>query len=368
MPTLLLYIFVAVIVIQFFYFLYFFRRFAYHKTSPKQEFSYPVSVIFFIKNQAGLLKKHLPLYLAQDYPDFEIVLINYDSYDESLDIIEGFEARDKRIKIVNVKNNEAFWGKKKYALTLGIKAASHEHLIFTEIECQPVSDNWIRELSSGFSEVRTIVIGYTAYEKIKKSFLNALVRFENLTTFSQRFSYQICNIPISGNGKNLAYHKKEFFRNNGFIDHINIRNGEDQLFINQAADKKNTSFVYSKESFTISEAVKLFDEWIDNKKAEYALIKKYKTTHKALIHIFYLSQLLLYTLIIPLLILKVNTPVVIGLFLLRWIVAYGIYIPITKKFGETSLLWLFPLYEIFLIFFQFLIFISNIISKPNNWR
>ncbi|ETN96840.1 glycosyltransferase [Zhouia amylolytica] len=369
MPAPLLYAFVAVIAIQIFYLLFFFRRFAFHKeTAAKKESVPAISIIIFIKNQAEDLKENLPYILSQNYPEFELVLINYDSYDDSLDIMESFADKYPQIKIVNVKNNEAFWGKKKYALTLGIKAAKYNHLVFTEINCKPDSDHWLLEIASKFDSEKTIILGYSAFKKIKKSLLNAFIRFENLVATTHRFSYLLSGIPVSGNGKNLAYHKDEFFNNSGFINHIDISNGEDQLFINQAATSKNTSLIYSKDSFTESISTDSFETWIDHKKSEYALIKKYKSKHRALINIYYTSQLLFIPLAILLIILQYKIPVVIGLILLRWIIVYSIYIPIAKKLEETSLLWALPFYEILLIFFQFLIFISNIISKPTNWR
>lgn len=83
---------------------------------------YRVSVLICAKNEAENLEKNLPYILEQEYQNFQIVLINDASIDNTLKVMESFAHRDSRIKIVDVRNNEAFWGKKKYALTLGIKS------------------------------------------------------------------------------------------------------------------------------------------------------------------------------------------------------------------------------------------------------
>lgn len=87
----------------------------------------PVSVIICAKNEAKNLKTFLPLIITQNYSNFEIVLINDASHDETLQVMEGFSLQHSNIKIVSVKNTEAFWGNKKYALTLGIKASTNDY-------------------------------------------------------------------------------------------------------------------------------------------------------------------------------------------------------------------------------------------------
>ena len=106
------------------------------------------------------------------------MLINDNSHDDTLEIMELFANEHNHVKIVNVAPNKAFLSNKKYALTLGIKAASHEQLLFTDADCIPASKNWIQEMSVLFSESKSIVIGYGAYlskkhSEFKKSFFQS---------------------------------------------------------------------------------------------------------------------------------------------------------------------------------------------------
>ena len=139
-----------------------------------------------------------------------MVLINDASNDETLEVMKKFKENDPRITVVNVQNNEAFWGNKKYALTLGIKAASHEQLLFTDADCIPASKNWIQEMSVLFSESKSksIVIGYGAYLSKKHSFVNLLVRFETLLSAIQYFSYAKLKSTIYGCWKKFSLYKK----------------------------------------------------------------------------------------------------------------------------------------------------------------
>jgi glycosyltransferase involved in cell wall biosynthesis len=220
-----------------YYLLFLAPLFESKKTTNKN--SEPVSVIICAKNEAENLKSYLPKILEQNYtPGYEIVIINDRSTDSIAEVIHTFSQKYSNLKIVNVvpiEGYENFWGHKKHALTLGIKAASHEQLVFTDADCFPSSDTWIEQIASKYSTKKTIVLGYGAYQKTKNSLLNKMIRFETLITAVQYFSYAKLGFPYMGVGRNLAYKKTEFFNVKGFVKHIGIKSGDDDLFINEVA-------------------------------------------------------------------------------------------------------------------------------------
>ena len=116
-------------------------------------------------------------------------------------------------------------------------------------------------MSANFSNKESIVLGYGAYSKIKKSFLNKVVRFETLITAVNYFSFAKFGLPYMGVGRNLAYTKKTFFDANGFIRHIKVRSGDDDLFVNQMATPENTALCFSEGSFTESTPKTTFEDW-----------------------------------------------------------------------------------------------------------
>ena len=364
----LFYSFVTVVVIQVLYYAVLFGSFAFSKSDSKPVKSTPVSIIICAKNEAENIKNFLPTILEQDYPIFEVVLINDSSHDDTLDIFEDFKSRHDNIKIVNVKNIEAFWGNKKYALSLGIKAAKYDHLLFTDADCKPLSNQWITQMSANFSDQSTIVLGYGAYNKIKNSLLNKIIRFETLITATQYFSFAKIGIPYMGVGRNLAYHRDEFFKSNGFIKHMKIRSGDDDLFINEVANSKNTSISTTRESFTTSIPKMSLKDWFKQKRRHVSTAKHYKVKHQFLLALFYITQVLFWTLGISLAITTYLWPFVAGLIIIRFITQYLSLGFSAKKLNELDTILLLPFLEITLIILQFSIFITNKISKPNYWK
>ncbi len=362
------YTFIVVICVQTIYYLGIFSKFAFSKVKTPKPNDLPVSVIICAKNEADNLTHFLPSIIKQDYPNFEIVLINDNSHDETLDVMEHFQQLHNNIKIVNVKNVEAFWGKKKYALTLGIKAAKNEHLLFTDADCKPVSNQWIREMSSHFSDSKAIILGYGAYKRKKGSLLNQLIRFETLLTAMQYFSYACAGIPYMGVGRNLAYKSDTFYKANGFINHMDVYSGDDDLFVNETATSKNTAICASKNSFTMSPPKTNFNAWIRQKRRHISTAGRYKKKHKILLAIFYLSQILFWLLTIILLAFLFNWPIVLGLVGFRLLLQYIVIGKTAQKLNEKGLLPLLPFLEIVLISVQLTIFIQNKISKPHHWK
>ncbi len=282
--------------------------------------------------------------------------------------MNGFKAEYENVKVVNVKSVEAFWGNKKYALTLGIKAATHEILLFTDADCQPQSRHWITEMCSKLNQKQHLVMGFSPYKKIKGSFLNVLIRFETFMTAVQYFSYQLSGQPYMAVGRNLAYSKSLFFEANGFINHIKIKSGDDDLFVNQIATKKNTTICYSKQSFVQSQPKLKFRSWIRQKRRHISTASFYRTKHKVMLGLFYISQILFYVLGILLLLFLFQWETVLLLILLRYIMQYFILYSAAKKLDEKDLLLYLPILECSLIIVQFSIFIHNFISKPKHWK
>lgn len=364
--TVIFYIFVACTVLQILYYL-FFSTFLFSKNKEENTSeNKPVSVIICAKNEAENLKDFLPFVINQNYPDFEIVLINDDSTDETLEIMEKFAQKHKKIKLVDVKNIEAFWGNKKYALTLGIKAAKHNYLLFTDADCKPSSKNWITEMVTQFTDEKQIVLGYGKYIQ-ENTLVNVLVRYETLLTAIQYFSYAKSGSPYMAVGRNLAYHKKEFYKVKGFINHIHLKSGDDDLFIQDASNKENTTIQTNSKSFTLSKAPGSFKEWFRQKRRHISTAKHYKLKHKLLLGLFFLSKFLFLVLSITcFLILAWQTvlPFVISYYLVMCIVV-GLS---SRKLKEKQLIYVLPFLEIGLVLFQFSIFITNTFLKPTHWK
>jgi len=361
-------IFIAVVVIQFLYYILVFGKFSFAKPQTNTPKRIPISVIVCAKNEEENVKRFVPLLAEQDYATFEIVLIDDASSDDTLELFEAFEKQYSNIKLVKVENNEAFWGNKKFALTLGIKAAKYDYLLFTDADCQPASKDWITTMSSQFAMNKNIVLGYGAYHKIPSSFLNKIIRFETLLTATQYFGWAKIGKPYMGVGRNMAYRRDEFFKVRGFMDHMKIRSGDDDLFINQAATAENTAICYSPEGFTYSEPKTRFKDWFTQKRRHASTAKHYKMFDRNQLGLYYLTQFLFVLLSIVLLAFQYQWIAVVSMIGFRYLFSWLSLGFAAGKLKEKDVMYWFPIIELILILTQLNVFIANTFSKPVHWK
>ena len=366
--NILLVSFIVIVSIQIIYYLFIFGSFSFGKIALGNASSAPVSIIVCAKNEAENIKNYFPLLINQKYPEFEIVLIDDASNDETLELFEEYEKQYSNVKLVKVQNNETFWGNKKYALTLGIKVAKYKQLLFIDADCKPASSEWISNMSRNFTHKKTIILGYGAYNKTKNSFLNKLIRFETLMTAVQYFSWAKIGLPYMGVGRNLAYNSDEFYKVNGFIDHMKIRSGDDDLFVNQASTKENTTICIEPNSFTYSNAKTSFSEWINQKRRHISTAKYYKSFDKFQLGLFYFTQL--FTIILGVILVITNHQLILvtALISFRYMIAWTSIGFSASKLKEKDVLYWYPFIELILIFTQLYLFFINLFSKPKHWK
>lgn len=365
----LLITFCIVIIIQLYFYLFLFRKYTRYKPSTNTAPEKGVSIIIAAKNEAAPLPGLLSSLALQEYPLFEIILVDDASSDATRSQMKSFKEQQGNsafsVKILSVKSEDSKG--KKNAVSLGIEAARYEFLLLTDADCSPISPQWIRFMSQSFDEKNDIVLGYGAYDKINNSWLNKLIRFETVLTAVQYFSYALNGKPYMGVGRNLAYKKTLFKRANGFSDHAHIKSGDDDLFISQVANAKNITICDSPASFTSSRPHEKFSQWLRQKRRHITTASHYKKHIKRSLGLFYISQWLFYTLMTIALVSNTYVEIIILLGLLRFISWYSIMYTTCTRLQEKDL-WAFgPLYEISIIFIQLYIFFRNIISPPKYW-
>ena len=354
--------------IQLFYYLFFFLRLAIFKTRPKTiSQTHPVSVIICARDEAANLVKNLPGALVQEYKTtHEVIVVNDNSLDESKYILEEYQREFKQLQLVELKQEARFIPGKKFPLSIGIKTAKHEIVLLTDADCVPASEFWIEKMQNGFNDGIEIVLGYGAMHK-KKGFFNKIVRWETFHTALQYLSFAKAGMAYMGVGRNLSYKKSVFFRHKGFSAHNHVPGGDDDLFINNAATKKNTNIVIDKDSFTLSEPSSNWKQWIRQKKRHYTTSKYYKPLHKFLLGLYAFSLFLFYPLFFVSLFLF-SWKLTLIPFGVRFIVQAFVIFKTAKKLDERDLFPWFVFFDVWM-FFYYLFFATSIFKKPaKKWK
>jgi glycosyltransferase involved in cell wall biosynthesis len=367
------FIFVVSFAVQIIYYWGIFSRLAFYKKrsevrGQKSDLQLrPVSVVIAAKNEYENLQENLPLILEQDYPDFEVVLVNDCSDDDTDYLLKVLSEKYDRLKVVNIVNNVNFFSGKKFPLSMGIKSAKNDILLLTDADCRPASNKWIYEMQSNYGGNTSVVLGYGTYA-VKKGLINKLIRYDTFRIAIEFFSYALSGFPYMGVGRNLSYTKTLFYENKGFTSHYTIRSGDDDLFINKVANKKNTRIEISHGSHTVSEPKPNFSSWMKQKKRHLSTGMHYRFKHKLLLGLFSLSRFLFLASFTVLVIFSYEIFIVIGLLTFRLSSQLIINKLCINKLNERNLLLLSPVFELLLMFLNFFFWFSNLIFKSDKWK
>lgn len=343
----LLYLFFAAAFIQVLYYIFFYSRVYWFKKKDitTQTFKEPVSIIIAAHNEADNLQRFLPSILEQNYPNFEVIVINDRSGDNTDTIIAQFKEKYPHLRSSFISVNSKITYGKKLAVTIGIKAAKYNNILLTDADCQATSKNWIQTMAQYF-ETKDIILGYGPYLE-KKSFINKLIRFDTLFIAIQYFSFAKAGIPYMGVGRNLAYKKEVFIKNKGLSSHSHIKSGDDDLFISEVSRANNTTISIKPESFIHSEPKDSFRNWAIQKSRHFTTFNNYKGFHKVLLTSEVLTRVIFYILFFALIYTQFNNYLFIGIASLRFLLFISTLVYSTYLFKERNI-------SFFIILFDFI--------------
>ncbi len=314
----------------------------------------PVSVIICARDEEENLTHNIPLIMSQDYPDYEVIVVNDASTDTTDEVVAQFMTKYSNLRTTYVPGNAKFIDSKKFALTLGIKAATNDILIFTDADCAPASNNWLCNIVRNFDDKTDIVLGYGAYDN-KKGFLNWLQVYDTLFIGLQYFNYSLAGKTYMGVGRNLAYRKSLFMNSKGFSKHLDIQSGDDDLFIMEVSTQNNTKVEFQSGSKTISEPKPTLHQWFRQKERHLSTGPYYKSSTKMLLGSELAFRVLFYLGMIASLVIGncITTSAIAACFLIRYITQYIIINKTATIFGERH-------YYIGILFLDIIIPLTNL--------
>lgn len=359
--------FIFAVCIQVFYYLFFYSRLAFYKNSKTSQLKPPVSIVIAARNEFDNLSNNLPIILEQDYPEFEVIVVNDGSWDDTPSLLSEFSKRYPKLKVVYRQENDHFDGGKKLAILLGIKGAEYNRLLFTDADCKPKSRNWIANMMEHRHNDDSIVLGYSPYKR-HKGILNALIRFDNWMSGLNYVSFTLAKTPYMGVGRNLSYTKDRFYEVGGFKKHYHIKSGDDDLFVNQAAKSNNTFVCLSQDSIVETIAEKDWKSYWRQKKRHLSTSWSYKWHQKFLLAIHPLSTIIFFVSSILLLVFHTWMYIVLGAFIARILLQIFIFSRSSRWLGQKDLVPFAPFLEILVIAMSGFVHIANLSAKQTKWR
>lgn len=318
----------------------------------------PVSVLVCAHNACTELIKLVPAIMNQKYPEFELLIVDDGSTDQTINHVRDFQKKWQNLRLVHLPKTVPG---KKAALTQGVGHSKYELILLTDADCIPRGDFWIASMVNRMDENKDIVLGYSPYFR-KEGLLNRFIRFETCLNGIQYLSSALKGFTYMGVGRNLLYRKRMFDPD---LFRPELPYGDDDLLISNLSRSANVAVCTDPGSLVYSEPKVSWLAYFRQRRRHYAASASYRPAHKFLLGIYHLCFILSF-LLIPWIMCSAYLPWLACIFLCRLLCVWIIFARSARKLGESDLLVWFPVLE-FIYFLWLLAQSPYLLRPPKNW-
>ncbi len=359
-------IMVGAIVVLLFFHLVMFARLAFGNLEVEPVRDLPISVVICARSEARTLESLIPLVMQQDHKEFEVVVVNDRSEDDTWEVLQWMKPLYPRLRPVNIQADEKFNYGKKLALGVGVRAAKYPHVLLTDTDCVPAGNDWISTMAAGFNNGKQIVVGHSPYA-YQPGLANILERYDGTMKTLQYMSFAMAGFPYMGVGRNLGYTGELFFRAKGAKRHGHLMSGDDDLFINEVARANNTAVVADPRAVMATRPTLDLGIWLRRKRRHYTTASHYRFGHQVLLILLPLARTLFWMALLWFVITGQWRELLVGLS-----VELFVMLPITmvamRRLQAGLLAWFaIPMEWLFLILDP-LLYASTVLVKPKRWK
>ena len=325
------------------------------------------SVVLVVHNDSELMRQHIPSVLVQNVKDYQVVIVDYMSVDDTNFVLQICSKDYPNLNCVRIRDDVNFFKGKKYPLSMGIRSAKGEAVVLTQPDCEPVDFTWAQKMTEAFADEKIqIVLGYTRL-RTKKNLLGWLEQYYNMDYNCKMLSSAMMGHPYTGMGSNLAHRRQFFFDKDGFINHYIEPCGADDIFVNRNATKTNTAVCLDPKAAVVADGAFSFFTWRYMRKQTYSTRCYYSLWQRLrlvlrpiMVVLFYVICGLMFALpSVPWII-----PAVLLLLKMAWqVVCVGCVQPM---FAIRNYHWFAPLMEIYFVFSNTFLSIISLHPKRCN--
>lgn len=325
-------VFVGLTVVLLLYYLFFWKKLAdYKSVNPKNE-NFPfASVVICAKNERENLERFLPIILNQEYPEFEVIVVDDNSSDGTGSLLNALSQKYKHLRQFKFTDEKKSFGKKQ-VLEFGINQTKSDYLVLTDADCSPNSNLWLKGMMNGFEGGKELVLGVSLYDK-EDAKINSIIQLDTAFIATNYLSFGLRGFPYMSVGRNVAYKKLLFERTGGFKSHYDIPSGDDDLFINEIGRDIEVGIVTSPKHQTTSVPKQNFKSFFFQKVRHVSAGLKYNKLNLLLLTVFY-SFTVLWYLIVPFgLFMSKSIYLILTMIVLKKLIMYSLIKRIFSKIG-----------------------------------
>lgn len=169
----------------------------------------PISLIYTVRNEETRLKNNMAPVLSINGVDFEVIVVDDFSQDNSFQVLGMLRGRSDRLKVSTLQQETRF--STKMAQNLALKAASHDWILTVPISYENATFEWVSGISNALDNSKTVVISYCSAQN-SGGFINRIYRIESYLSFTKSVGYILNNLPFIIPKKTLPFRRKNILK------------------------------------------------------------------------------------------------------------------------------------------------------------
>ena len=318
-----------------------------------------LSVIVAARNEEAVIDRLLDAMAQQTYKQFELIVVDDGSTDDTAVLVEERAAGDDRIRLI--RQDQAG---KKAAIQAALSVSAHPVCVFTDADCTPGPD-WLAAYARAHGGPgASLVVGYSPLEGTD----SWLVRFQQFDTTLNQF----LAASAIGDGKaymarggNLSYARALHDQAGGFEGHVHHISGDDTLFI-QAVRRQTDAVIRWLDTAEItvpSPARERLGAWLRQKRRQTSTGASFDRTGVWRAGQFY------WTLLVTVVLGAFGGWVLLGM---TWLALSSLFalglLPAARAFRQPFSLGWIPLFLPAYILFIALVPVAGILFPPKRWQ
>jgi len=323
------------------------------------------TIIVCARNEAHNLQELIPLLCNQKLSPLEILIVDHASTDGTQAMLDGFaNSIDHNVDFRYITINNATPGKK-IALNQAIKLAKYELILLTDADCRPASPDWARLMLDSLNDDKEIVLGFSPMLR-QAGLANYISRFETLQTALQYSSFANLGMAYMSVGRNWGFKRSLYYKVDGNSSHAHLSAGDDDLQLQAMATSTNVVVCNHPYSYTFTTSKPTMMAYLTQKARHVGVASHYKPIYKLLLGLLAISHFGFFIFALICMILGYFSSVFwicLGFYLFILPVHYAFF----RRFGETSLSFLYPIFDIVFFLLNPVIFVLSMIRNNDKW-
>jgi len=243
----------------------------------------------------------VPTLLEQDYPDFEVVVVDDCSYDGTEWYLTELKLQYAKLKTSRILQETDF--PNALAITIGIRAATKEWLIFLNPLCRVKDKEWLKSFAEAFEPETEAVFGFVKYANANGS-MKKFIKYENFDSFILYGSARYLGLPMPISDMNIAYKREQFLDRRGFAAVLDSPFSENELYLNKISTRKNSAYILNPSAAVSFDGEMDWYDGMNFKKKQLLLKKKFTVGQSVFLWINTISRLVFDASMIALLIIS----------------------------------------------------------------